>query len=184
MIIGICGKSGCGKSTLSRMFLDRYSNAVHLEIDKVGHYVLTLLEVQEELVKAFGVEVLNEGRVDRKRLGNIVFDSRLEMGKLTEITWKYMQIEIDRFLEEHKDNIVVLDWLLLTNSKYFDMCDVRILLDIPYEVRKERAMKRDGISGDAFDLREQASVDYDGSLFDYVIKDNNEIDIQRMVKKI
>ena len=95
-----------------------------------------------------------------------------------------MQIEIDRFLEEHKDNIVVLDWLLLTNSKYFDMCDVRILLDIPYEVRKERAMKRDGISGDAFDLREQASVDYDGSLFDYVIKDNNEIDIQRMVKKI
>jgi dephospho-CoA kinase len=184
MIIGICGKSGSGKSTLSRMFLDRYSNAVHLEIDKVGHYVLTLPEVQEELVKAFGVEVLNEGRVDRKRLGNIVFDSRLEMGKLTEITWKYMQIEIDRFLEEHKDNIVVLDWLLLANSKYFDMCDVRILLDIPYEVRKERAMKRDGISGDAFDLREQASVDYDGSLFDYVIKDNNEIDIQRMVKKI
>ena len=34
----------------------------------------------------------------------------------------------------------------------------------------------------SFDLREQASVDYDGSLFDYVIKDNNEIDIQRMVK--
>ena len=184
MIIGICGKSGCGKSTLSRMFWDRYSNAVHLEIDKVGHYVLTLPEVQEELVKAFGIEVLNEGKVDRKRLGNIVFDSRLEMDKLTEITWKYMQIEIDRFLEEHKDNIVVLDWLLLTNSKYFDMCDVRILLDIPYELRKERAMKRDGISSDAFDLREQASVDYDGSLFDYVIKDNNEIDIQRMVKKI
>ena len=169
MIIGICGKSGCGKSTLSRMFLDRYSNAVHLEIDKVGHYVLTFPEVQEELVKAFGIEVLNEGKVDRKRLGNIVFDSRLEMDKLTEITWKYMQIEIDRFLEEHKDNIVVLDWLLLANSKYFDMCDVRILLDIPYEVRKERAMKRDGISGDTFDLREQASVDYDGSLFDYVI---------------
>ena len=59
MIIGICGKSGCGKSTLSRMFLDRYSNAVHLEIDKVGHYVLTFPEVQEELVKAFGIEVLN-----------------------------------------------------------------------------------------------------------------------------
>ena len=183
MIIGICGKSGCGKSTLSRMFLEKYRNAVHLEIDKVGHYVLTLPEVQEELVKAFGIDVLDDGCVDRKRLGNKVFNSRLEMDRLTDITWRYMQIEIDKFLTMHIDDIVVLDWLLLTKSKYFDMCDVKILLDIPYEVRKERAMKRDNISSDAFDLREQASIDYDGSLFDYVIKDNSEIDIQRMVKK-
>ena len=77
MIIGICGKSGCGKSTLSRMFLDRYSNAVHLEIDKVGHYVLTLPEVQEELVKAFGIEVLNEGKVDRGKIAEIDANSIL-----------------------------------------------------------------------------------------------------------
>lgn len=184
MIIGICGKSGCGKSTLSRMFLENYSNAVHLEIDKVGHYVLTLPEVQEELVKAFGNDVLNGDLVDRKKLGNIVFDSREEMAKLTDITWKFMQIEIDKYLEEHKEGIVILDWLLLTNSKYFDLCDVKILLDVPYEVRKQRAMIRDNISGDAFDLREQASIEYDKDKFDYVIDDNNKIDIQRMVKKI
>ena len=184
MIIGICGKSGCGKSTLSRMLLENYSNAVHLEIDKVGHYVLTLPEVQEELVKAFGIGVLKSDLVDRKKLGNIVFDSREEMAKLTDITWKFMQIEIDKYLEEHKDNIVILDWLLLTNSKYFDLCDVKILLDIPYDVRKQRAMKRDNISGDAFDLREQASIEYDKEKFDYVIDDNKKIDIQRMVKKV
>ena len=136
------------------------------------------------MVKAFGIGVLKGDLVDRKKLGNIVFDAREEMEKLTDITWKFMQIEIDKYLEEHKDNIVILDWLLLTNSKYFDLCDVKILLDIPYDVRKQRAIKRDNISGDAFDLREQASIEYDKDKFDYVIDDNRKIDVQRMVKKV
>ena len=42
------------------------------------------------------------------------------------------------------------------------MCDVKILLDIPYEIRKKRAMKRDNITEEAFDLREQASINFDG----------------------
>lgn len=59
------------------------------------------------------------------------------MDKLTDITWKYMQIEIDNFLNTNKDKIIIMDWLLLSNSKYLDMCDVKILLDIPYEIRKK-----------------------------------------------
>ena len=48
-----------------------------------------------------------------------------------------MQIEIDNFLNTNKDKIIIMDWLLLSNSKYLDMCDVKILLDIPYEIRKK-----------------------------------------------
>ena len=72
-----------------------------------------------------------------------------------------MQIEIDNFLSENKDNIVILDWILLYISKYFNMCDIKILLDVPYEVRKQRAMKRDNISKEAFALREKASIEFD-----------------------
>ena len=39
------------------------------------------------------------------------------MNKLTDITWKYMQIEIDNFLNINKDKIIIIDWLLLPNSK-------------------------------------------------------------------
>ena len=50
MIIGICGKSGCGKSTLANQIIELTDNkAIHLDIDKVGHRVLLLPEVQEEL---------------------------------------------------------------------------------------------------------------------------------------
>ena len=185
MIIGICGKSGCGKSTLANQIIELTDNkAIHLDIDKVGHNVLLLPEVKQELIKSFGESVIQENIVDRKRLGEIVFDSRNEMSKLSDITWKYMQIEIDNFLNLHKDKIIILDWLLLSISKYFDMCDIKILLDIPYEVWKQRAMKRDNISEEAFDLREKASIEFDEKAFDYVVKANDKEIVKRLVKSL
>ncbi len=185
MIIGICGKSGCGKSTLANQIIELTNNkAIHLDIDKVGHSVLLLPEVKQELIKIFGESVIKENMVDRKKLGEIVFDSRNEMSKLSDITWKYMQIEIDNFLNNHKDKIIILDWLLLSISKYFDMCDIKILLDIPYEVRKQRAMKRDNITEEAFDLREKASIEFDENAFDYVVKANDKEIVKRLVKSL
>lgn len=184
MIIGICGKSGSGKSTLSRTLASKYENATLLDIDKIGHSVLTIPEVKGELINAFGSEILGGDNVDRKKLGEIVFDSRKEMQKLSDITWKYMQIEIDKFISSNEGKIIILDWILLPISKYFEMCDLKVLLDIPYEIRKERAMKRDNISEDKFDLREKASIDFDINNFDYVIKQNSEDEIKRLVKLI
>ncbi len=185
MIIGICGKSGCGKSTLANQIIELTDNkAIHLDIDKVGHRVLLLPEVQEELVISFGESVVKENNVDRKKLGEIVFDSRNEMKKLSDITWKYMQIEIDNFLNIYKDRIIILDWLLLPISKYFDMCNIKILLDISYEVRKQRAIKRDNISDETFDLREKASIEFNENDFDYVFKTNDKEISKRLVKII
>lgn len=174
MIVGICGKSGCGKSTLSNKIIELTNGkAVHLDIDKVVHNALMIDEVKEELVNSFGSFIIKESNIDRKKLGEIVFSSRYKMKELSDITWKYMQIEIDEFLNNNKDRIIILDWLLLPITKYFNMCDLKIFLDIPYKVRKQRAMIRDNISEEAFDLREKASIDFNDENFDYILKNNN-----------
>lgn len=185
MIIGISGKSGSGKSTLARKIINKSNNkAIHLDIDKIGHSVLLLPEVKEELIKSFSESIIQKNNIDRKKIGEIVFASRKEMNKLSDITWKYMQIEIDNFLNIHKNKIIILDWLLLPITKYFAMCNIKILLDISYDVRKQRAMKRDNITKEAFDLREKASINFDESAFDYVIKDDNNEIIKRLVKSL
>ena len=183
VITMITGVSGSGKSTLANQIIELKNNkAIHLDIDKVGHSVLLLPEVKKELINSFGESIVEENIIDRKKLGKIVFDSRSEMNKLSDITWKYMQIEIDKFLKLNKDKIIILDWILLSISKYFDMCDIKILLDIPYEVRKQRAMKRDGITEKEFDLREKASINFDEKAFDYILKENDKEVVKRMVK--
>lgn len=185
MIIGICGKSGSGKSTLAKQIIELTNHeAIHLDIDKVGHKVLLLKEVKEELINSFGNSIINDNNIDRKKLGEIIFDSRNEMHKLSNITWKYMQVEIDEFLKENKDKIIILDWLLLSISKYFNMCNIKILLDIPYEVRKQRAMKRDNITEKEFALREKASIDFNYEYFNYVLKTNDKETVKRMVKSL
>ncbi len=185
MIIGICGRSGSGKTTLANNIIELANReAVHLDIDKVGHEVLLIPEVKEELVNTFGKSILTDDYVDRKKLNKIVFDSKEEMAKLTEITWKHMQIIINSFINANKDKIIILDWQLLPLTQYFGMCDIKILLDVPYEVRKERTIKRDNITEEAFDLREKASTQLNPADFDYILKDNSKEQVERVVRSL
>lgn len=183
MIISICGKSGSGKSTLTNELLKHYGDsAIHIDVDKIGHYVNTIPEVLAEEVKCFGEGILTDGIVDRKKLGKIVFSSDEEMAKLTEITWKYMEKEIDKIVESNQGKLVILDWQLTPKTKFFEQSDLTILLDIPVEIRKERILKRDNISPEKFDIREQASMDYSLYNFDIVQTKMNIDEIKRMVK--
>lgn len=181
MIIGICGKSGSGKSTFASNILSLY-DGIHLDVDKIGHSVLLMDEVKKELVSEFGSNIIKDNQISRKRLALIVFSSKEAMDKLSNITWKHMEKKIDEIIEENKNRVVILDWLLLPRTNLFNRCDVRILLDVPYEERKRRAISRDNISEEEFDLRDSSSIDYDRENFDYVIDDYSKNDIMRMVK--
>jgi len=184
MIIGICGNSGSGKSTLARIIKEKSKKeALHINIDEIGHYVLTIDEIKTELVSSFGTNILQNSNINRAILGDLVFNSRDKMQKLTDITWKYMQIEIDKIIQNNKGKIIILDWILLPKTKYFELCNTRILLDVPYNIRKSRAIKRDNISEEAFDLREQASIKYKKEDFNVVLKDYDEEIIRKLVNK-
>lgn len=146
---------------------------MHVDIDKIGHKSNEDYEVKQKLINTFGNSILTDNKIDRKKLGKIVFSNKYKMKKLEKITWNYMENEIDNIIDSNKDKIIILDYILLPKTKYFNSSNLKILLDIPYEIRKQRVLKRDNITEEAFDLRESASINYDDYEFDIIIKDEN-----------
>lgn len=183
MIICLCGRSNSGKGTIAKTFTCLDNNIIHLDIDRVAHHVNDKEEVKEELVDTFGTQVLNKGKISRKKLGSIVFNDKDEMKKLETITWKYMEKEIDSYISDNKEKIIILDYIMLPRTKYFKTSDLRILVKAPYEERLKRAIIRDNITKELFDQRDGAAINYVDEDFDYVI-DNGKGDVKRKVAKI
>lgn len=91
-----------------------------------------------------------------------------------------MEKEIDEFMFQNKDKIIILDYILLPLTKYLNMCDIKILLDIPYEIRRDRVIKRDNITEELFLLRESSSIEYNKKEFNIVINNSNEEIFRRL----
>lgn len=174
-IIGITGKSGSGKTTFA-VSLAQKLNCKYIDIDKIGHEALFQQEILDELCEKIGKEILEEdGKVNRKKVGNIVFADRQKMDILTDLTWGYMQKVLDSMLLK-SDGIVILDWILLPNSKYWDKCDLKILVKSDDKQRKNKVLERDKITSEYFDKRDSASLDYSEYKFDYIFENNYELD--------
>ena len=184
MLICICGKSGSGKSTIATYLVNNRKNTIHIDVDKIAHKVLTFKNVQDNLLLAFGSSVIENGVVNRKVLGNIVFNDKAQMQKLADITWTAMEEEIDRIIDENKDKTIILDYVLLHKTKYFKMSKYRILVDIDYETRKKRIMLRDKITSEKFDLRDKSCEEYNKDDFDFIINSTQLEDVERLVMKL
>ena len=186
MIISIVGKSGSGKSYICKLLQSFSKDIIHLDIDNVSHEVLADPNVYNELVDTFGVSVSNPDNktINRRALGNIVFNSEIEMDKLTMITWPRMQPIIDKFIFEHSNKVILLDWQLLLKSRYFNISDIKILVESPFELRMQKAISRDNITEEIFQTRDKSSLEFNSNEFDYVINNDYSDKVKEKVKEI
>lgn len=168
MIIGITGMSGSGKTTLANKICE-ISGYKHINVDEISHQILNTPEMQKRIFEEFGVHVSETSRAE---LGDIVFNNRHAMNDLSDILWNDMKKEIKKQIAESNNNCVI-EWILLSHSGFFNMCNTKILVQAPLETRKARVIQRDNISAEYFDKREANSISYDKSQFDYVVVTDN-----------
>ena len=181
MLIGVIGKSGSGKSSLVRRMKSFDDSIIHVDIDKIGHDILKDEEIVENIVKIVEDDsVVVNGVLDRKKVGNIVFNDLEKYNKYYKYTEDIENAIIDKIIEDNKDKKVVLDWIILDQTKYWKKLDYKILVETDYDIRKERVIKRDNISEEYFDLREVMKKDYNKEEMNVVLKGNNISDIVSM----
>ena len=163
MIVGLTGKSCSGKDFFASL-LDRNLFSV-IDEDKLGH--IALKERQPELVSAFGSSILTDGSIDRKKLAPIVFSSEEKLSVLNSITHPWM---VERTLEYAKEQqekgfIVVINAAILEQMGFVPYCDMVLLVLSSFEHRLERALRRDGVTHEAFKARSDSQSEIGSTLF-------------------
>ncbi|MDO4282180.1 MAG: dephospho-CoA kinase [Clostridia bacterium] len=177
-IISVSGKSGSGKSKFSRDLAISFANdAIYIDMDEIEHKSMEQKTVIQQAIQIWGTGILNEdGTLNRKGLGKIVFSSKEEMEKLIDISYPTIKKLFFEIIEKSNKKIAVVDWAMIPKApEIFSICNLKVLIKANIEIRKKRVLLRDHISEEYFTFREEASIIYDEDDFDIVIL-NEEVD--------
>ena len=189
--VGLTGGIACGKSTVAKMFVN--DGAYLIDFDRLAH------EVQEpekpawkEVVKKFGREILREdGKIDRFKLGNIVFTDKKKLKLLNKIVHPLVFQEWDARLEKisrkDKHAVILSDIPLLFEGNMQHLFDLTLLVFIEPEEQIRRLMARNQISREEARkrLNSQMPIDEKIALADMVIDNKGSIaETEKKVKKV
>ena len=174
-IIGITGGSGCGKTTLLNVIRDR--GGLVLDCDAIYH---GLLKTDFRMLSAIDARfpgVMEDGVLNRKKLGAIVFADEKALLDLNTITHAAVKKEVLRRLE-NQPKLAAIDAIGLFEGNLAELCDVTVAVTAPTEDRVKRLMNRDSIS-EAY-ARSRIAAQHDDcwfrEKFTCVLENNSNLD--------
>ena len=143
MIIGITGGTGCGKTTLLKEIEAR--GGLVLDCDAIYHELLTRDCALLNAINDRFPGVVVDKKLERKKLGAIVFGDEQALLDLNAITHGAIRAAIVRRLVE-KPALAAIDAIALFEGGLARLCDTCVAVCAPFETRVERLMQRDGIT--------------------------------------
>ncbi len=176
-IVGVTGGSGSGKTTALRELEKR--GALALDCDAVYH---RLLETSPALLGEIGARfpgTVEDGALQRKKLGEIVFRDEKALAELNRITHRHVTDEVLRCLRRHAmagGTLAALDAIELLESPLAARCDFTIGVIAAEETRAARIMARDGVGRDyaLLRIRAQRPDSYFRERCDAILENNGD----------
>ena len=179
-IIGLTGGIGSGKSTVAK-HIEQMGVPVYIA-DLEAKKILDTDDAVSEVAEAFGQEIIENGKVNREKLSQIVFQQPQKLKILNSIIHPKVALHFKNWVDAHsQEPIVIKEAAILFESGSYKDCDKVILVTAPKEIRIQRVIKRDGLSRQAIESRmqNQWSEEEKEALSDFVI---TNINLQKALK--
>lgn len=154
-VIGLVGGVGCGKSTAAAILKKQYQ-AKLIIADSLGHQAMEpSCKTYQQIIGLFGTDILAEnGRIDRKKLGDLVFPNPEKLTALNEIihpfVWKQVREEIQK-AETEGCPFAILESAILLESGGKGLCDTIWAVTADKEIRFERLRASRGYTREKFE---------------------------------
>ncbi len=181
-VVGVTGGTGCGKTTALDALRDM--GALVLDADAVYHELCRDgVEMLTKINDRFPGSV-EDGVLQRKKLGAIVFSDAQALEDLRNITDRYVEREIDRRLAAHAaagGKYAAVDAINLLGTKLTEYLVASVGITAPEDVRVARLMARDNITAEyaLMRIRAQQPEEYFNKNCTYVIRNDGSREAYR-----
>lgn len=151
-LVGITGGIGAGKSVVSRI-LTSMGYEVY-DSDTKARFIMDNSEtIKERLATLFGEDIIADGTIDRKKLGEIVFSDNNKLELLNRLVHRAVIDDVLNWREQFEDGTVFIETAILYQSGLDRIVDTVWLITAPHQIRIERVMARNGLSANEVERR-------------------------------
>jgi dephospho-CoA kinase len=143
--IGITGGMGSGKSTVCNLF--KCLEIPVFNADETGRYLLAEdTAVIAQVKDIFGEQVILNGKPDRKKIAEIVFNNPGKLTLLNSIIHPAVRRKFNAWAAEQNTPYVMDESAILFETGIYKQLDYTILVVAPEPLRIKRVMERDGMA--------------------------------------
>lgn len=175
MIVGITGSIAMGKSVVTN-YLMKLGYPI-IDSDKLVKEEYNNESTIKAIISHFGSSILTNDKIDRNKLGQLIFSNPKERESLNNIIHPKV-IEKIKLLTKNNDGIIFVDIPLLYEVNLDKIVDKVIVIYTSKETQIQRLMARDNISKDyaMTKILSQLDIEFKKSKADFLI--NNEFGIE------
>ena len=169
--IAITGNIASGKSQVEK-FIRELGYTVY-DADKIAHGVL------DSITYFYGYDVFTDGKIDRKKLGNIVFSDTNLRNKLEKMTHPLIKLKILELFEQNTDkNYVFVSVPLLYEAEFDNIFDLVLIITVNESTQLSRLMARNNLTVQEALLRMHTQMPQKEKIkkADYIINNNSSLD--------
>lgn len=173
IILGVTGSIGSGKSYFCKKFSAK-KGVKYISSDEMVHELYAHNNQVLEFVRHNFAASIIENKIDRKVLGNIVFNDKEKLKKLQSFIHPLLKKQRRNLIARHRANgtkIIVLEIPLLFENNLQSECDFTLTIFCSRVIEEQRASKRFGFTREKFlkILSSQMNVQKKIMLSDYSI---------------